>query len=379
MSSSNNFPDRLSNNNSQLLNRPFPKSFIEAKEIIFETVYFCYIELNQAFQALWALISTTFTLMSNKSPTELVKDIVNKTTEVSSKAIDYVVNHEIIGNAAYLISKEKNTNASPDAEPKIGPDAIDDINNKDATTPLNKNFITSGLNDERSISLNGVDLNTYLKEQLTKRIMFLDGGMGTIIQSLKLSEEDFRGERFKDHSHDLKGNNDILVLTQPEHIKNIHIAYLEAGADFVESNTFCSTFISQADYACEKYAYELNKEAARLAKEACIEVRLQLKDKRCHLFKFINLHILINNQVTARDPSKPRFVCGALGPTNRTCSISPSVENPAYRNVTFDELVEAYSEQARGLLDGGADILLVETIFDTLNAKVSLIIFFRFF
>ncbi|RIA89943.1 methionine synthase [Glomus cerebriforme] len=177
--------------------------------------------------------------------------------------------------------------------------------------------------------------------------MFLDGGMGTIIQSLKLSEEDFRGERFKDHSHDLKGNNDILVLTQPEHIKNIHIAYLEAGADFVESNTFCSTFISQADYACEIYAYELNKEAARLAKEACIEV-------------------------TARDPSKPRFVCGALGPTNRTCSISPSVENPAYRNVTFDELVEAYSEQARGLLDGGADILLVETIFDTLNAKAAL-------
>lgn len=294
MSSNNNFPDRLSNNNSQLLNRPFPKSFAEAKEIIFETVYFCYTELNQVFQALWALISTTFTLMSNKSPTELVKNIANKTTEVSSKAIDYVVNHEIIGNAAYLISKEKNTggssgsadlarsisttNASPDAEPKIGPDAIDDINSKDATASLNKNFITSELNGERSTTLNGVELNTYVKEQLTKRIMFLDGGMGTVIQSLKLSEEDFRGERFKDHSHDLKGNNDILVLTQPEHIKNIHIAYLEAGADFVESNTFCSTFISQADYACEKYAYELNKEAARLAKEACIEVRLQLKD-----------------------------------------------------------------------------------------------------
>jgi hypothetical protein len=277
MSSNSNFPDRLSNNNSQLLNRPFPKS---TKEIIFETVHFCYTELNQAFQALWALISTTFTLMSNKSPTELVKDITNKTTEVSSKAIDFVVNHEIVENAvSYLISKEKNTGgsgrgASPDTEPKIGRDTISDINSRDATTSLNKNFITNGLNDERSISLNEVDLNTYLKEQLTKRIMFLDGGMGTVIQSLKLSEEDFRGERFKDHPHDLKGNNDILALTQPEHIKNIHIAYLEAGADFVETNTFCSTFISQADYACEKYAYELNKEAARLAKEACIEVRL---------------------------------------------------------------------------------------------------------
>ncbi|GBB90838.1 hypothetical protein RclHR1_17940001 [Rhizophagus clarus] len=345
MSSNSNFPDRLSNNNGQLLNRPFPKSFVEAKEIIFETVYFCYTESKQAIQALWVLISTTFVLMSNKSPNELVKDITNKTTEVSSKAIDYV-NHEIVGNVVSYLINEKNTSDSSGSADlasnnTIGPDTVNDINS------LNKNFITNGLNGERSIFLNGVDLNTYLKEQLTKRIMFLDGGMGTIIQSLKLSEEDFRGERFKDHPHDLKGNNDILVLTQPEHIKNIHIAYLEAGADFVETNTFCSTFISQTDYACEKYAYELNKEAARLAKEACFEV-------------------------TARDSSKPRFVCGALGPTNRTCSISPSVDNPAYRNITFDELIEAYSEQVRGLLDGGADILLVETIFDTLNAKAAL-------
>ncbi|CAG8838374.1 43109_t:CDS:2, partial [Gigaspora margarita] len=191
------------------------------------------------------------------------------------------------------------------------------------------------------------DLQAYLTEQLSKRIMFLDGAMGTVIQQLHFTEQDFRGSRFKDHPKDLKGNNDILVLTQPDKIKQIHIDYLESGADFVETNTFSSTCISQADYACEKFAYELNRESARLAKEACMEV-------------------------TARDPNKPRFVCGALGPTNRTCSISPSVENPAYRNVTFDELVDAYTEQTRGLLDGGADILLVETIFDTLNAKAAL-------
>jgi hypothetical protein len=222
----NNFPDRLSDNNSLNFNLSIPKNFAEAKELVFRIVYFCYTEPNQAFQTLWAFISATFTLMSN--PTEPVIGIND-----------------------------------PDS------DITNDVNDRDAAS-LN---IVNGLNGECSSPLNGVGLNTYLKEQLTKRIMFLDGGMGTVIQSLKLSEEDFRGERFKDHPQDLKGNNDILVLTQPEHIKNIHIAYLEAGADFVESNTFCSTSISQADYACEKYAYELNKEAARLAKEACIEVR----------------------------------------------------------------------------------------------------------
>ncbi|CAJ0851583.1 13744_t:CDS:10 [Entrophospora sp. SA101] len=191
------------------------------------------------------------------------------------------------------------------------------------------------------------DLESYIRQQLSTRIMYLDGGMATVIQQLKLTEDDFRGQRFLNHPKDLKGNNDLLVLTQPQHIRNIHIKYLEAGADFVETNTFSSTSISQADYACENLAYELNKEAAKLAKEACLEV-------------------------TARDPTKPRFVCGAIGPTNRTCSISPSVENPAYRNVTFDELVEAYTEQTRGLLDGGSDAILVETIFDTLNAKAAL-------
>lgn len=155
------------------------------------------------------------------------------------------------------------------------------------------------------------------------------------------------GEMFKDHDHDLKGNNDVLSLTLPDAILKIHQQYLEAGADMIETNTFSSTWIAQADYKLEKYAYELNKVSAELAKKAC-------------------------DEYTKKDPSKPRFVLGAIGPTNRTASISPSVENPAFRNVTFDELVDAYTEQAKGLLDGGADIMLVETIFDTLNAKAAL-------
>ncbi|KAI9498247.1 methionine synthase [Zychaea mexicana] len=173
--------------------------------------------------------------------------------------------------------------------------------------------------------------------------MFLDGAMGTMVQRLKLEEEDFRAEEFKNHTRDLRGNNDLLTLTKPDAIYDIHRWYLEAGSDMVETNTFSSTSIAQADYALEKYAYRLNKEGAELAKRACKDV--------------------------TEATGIPRFVCGAIGPTNRTCSISPSVENPAFRNVTFDELVVAYSEQIRGLLDGGSDILLVETIFDTLNAK----------
>ncbi|KAJ1976074.1 hypothetical protein H4R35_002855, partial [Dimargaris xerosporica] len=188
---------------------------------------------------------------------------------------------------------------------------------------------------------------TYLQEQLPKKILFLDGAMGTQIQELRLSEEAFRGERFKDHPKDLKGNNDLLVLTHPEAIYQIHMNYLRAGADLIETNTFSSTTIAQADYALEACAYELNKVAAELATRAC-------------------------EDMSRETPNRPRYVCGALGPTNRTASISPSVENPSFRNITFDELVEAYSEQTRGLLDGGADILLVETIFDTLNAKAAL-------
>ncbi|CAO3623115.1 unnamed protein product [Cunninghamella blakesleeana] len=190
-----------------------------------------------------------------------------------------------------------------------------------------------------------IDVFAYLEDTLSKRIMFLDGAMGTMVQRLKLQESDFRGEEFIDWKKDLRGNNDLLSLTKPDAIYDIHRQYLEAGSDMIETNTFSSTSIAQLDYALENYAYRLNKEGAALAKKACHDVW--------------------------EATGVPRFVCGAIGPTNRTASISPSVENPAYRNVTFDELVEAYAEQIRGLLDGGADILLVETIFDTLNAKAA--------
>ncbi|KAJ1923727.1 hypothetical protein IWQ60_005676 [Tieghemiomyces parasiticus] len=187
----------------------------------------------------------------------------------------------------------------------------------------------------------------YLAKALKERILFLDGAMGTQIQDLRFDEAAFRGDRFVSHSKDVKGNNDLLVLTQPEAVYQIHLNYLRAGSDLIETNTFSSTSIAQADYAMEDLAYELNYEAAVLAKRAC-------------------------ETVTAETPNRPRYVCGALGPTNRTASISPSVENPSFRNVTFDELVTAYTEQVRGLLDGGTDIILVETIFDTLNAKAAL-------
>ncbi|KLV06289.1 methionine synthase [Photobacterium aquae] len=186
------------------------------------------------------------------------------------------------------------------------------------------------------------------KEQLQKRlneqILIIDGGMGTMIQSYKLEEHDYRGTRFAEWQSDLKGNNDLLVLTQPQLIKDIHCAYLEAGADILETNTFNATSIAMADYAMESLSAEINFEAARLARQAA-------------------------DEWTAQTPDKPRFVAGVLGPTNRTCSISPDVNDPGYRNVTFDQLVEAYAESTRALLDGGADIILIETIFDTLNAK----------
>lgn len=177
--------------------------------------------------------------------------------------------------------------------------------------------------------------------------MIIDGAMGTMIQRHRLQESDFRGERFKDHAYDLKGNNDLLSITQPAIIQKIHELYLEAGADIIETNTFSSTRIAQSDYKCEHLVYELNKCSAEIAKKAAKEF-------------------------TIKDPSKPRFVAGALGPTNRTASISPSVEDPGFRNITFDNLVEAYYEQIRGLVDGGVDILLIETIFDTLNAKAAI-------
>ncbi len=186
-----------------------------------------------------------------------------------------------------------------------------------------------------------------IKSLLENRILVLDGAMGTMIQRHDLDELDFRGERFRDHPHDVKGNNDLLTLTQPEIIGEIHRAYLDAGCDIIETNTFNSNAISQADYGMEDLVYELNREAARLARQAC-------------------------DEYTARNPDEPRFVAGSLGPTNKTLSISPDVNNPGFRATTFDELAAVYAEQIRGLVDGGSDILLVETIFDTLNCRAAL-------
>ncbi len=191
--------------------------------------------------------------------------------------------------------------------------------------------------------MNKPDIRQLAKE----RILIIDGAMGTMIQRYKPEEEDYRGTRFADWAHPLKGNNDLLSLTRPDMILEIHKAYLEAGADIIETNTFSSTSISMADYHMESLAYELNLASARLAREAA-------------------------DLYTEKDPSKPRYVAGSIGPTNKTASLSPDVNDPGYRAVTFDELAEAYAEQVNGLLDGGAELLLVETIFDTLNAKAAL-------
>jgi len=186
-----------------------------------------------------------------------------------------------------------------------------------------------------------------ISELLGSRILVLDGAMGTMIQRHKFSEEDYRGERFKDYPQPLQGNNDLLSITQPEAILEIHRKYFEAGADIAETNTFSSTSIAMADYAMEDLVYELNFASAKLARQAA-------------------------DEFTAKNPDKPRFVAGSMGPTNRTASMSPDVNDPGYRAVHFDELKEAYLEQIRGLMDGGADLLLVETVFDTLNAKAAL-------
>ncbi|WHQ77280.1 methionine synthase [Pantoea sp. Lij88] len=186
-----------------------------------------------------------------------------------------------------------------------------------------------------------------LHQQLARRIMVLDGGMGTMIQSYRLEEEDYRGSRFADWPCDLKGNNDLLVLSKPEVIREIHDAYLAAGADILETNTFNATSIAMADYQMERLSAEINFEAARLAR-ACADAW------------------------TAKTPDRPRYVAGVLGPTNRTCSISPDVNDPAYRNVTFNQLVEAYRESTRALMEGGSDLIMIETVFDTLNAKAAI-------
>jgi len=186
----------------------------------------------------------------------------------------------------------------------------------------------------------------HLKQAVKERILVLDGAMGTMIQRHKLDEEGYRGERFKDFDRDLKGNNDLLVLTQPDVIRDIHSAYMEAGADIIGTNTFNAQSISQADYGLEDLSYELNVVAAKLAREAA-------------------------DAWGGKTPDQPRYVAGAVGPTNRTASISPDVNNPGFRNVDFDALVEAYSTQVRGLIEGGADLILIETVFDTLNAKAA--------
>ncbi len=186
-----------------------------------------------------------------------------------------------------------------------------------------------------------------LQQILIQKIMIMDGAMGTMIQQQNLAESAFRSRRFTDHPSDLKGNNDVLSLTQPSIIRQIHTAYLEAGADIIETNTFNANRISQDDYHLSSLAYELNLESAKVAKEAI-------------------------EDFSQRYPQEQKFVAGTLGPTNRTASMSPDVNNPGYRAITFSQLVETYSEQIRGLLDGGVDLLLVETIFDTLNAKAAL-------
>lgn len=186
-----------------------------------------------------------------------------------------------------------------------------------------------------------------IQELLKHKVLILDGAMGTMVQRYTLTEEDFRGETFKDSPKDLKGNNDLLSITQPHIIQEIHEQYLEAGADIIETNTFSGTSIAQADYGLEDYAYQINFDSAKIARAAV--------DKY--------------NKLT---PDKPRFVAGSIGPTNKTASISPDVSNPGYRAVSFDELAEAYKVQAKGLINGGSDLLLIETIFDTLNAKAAL-------
>lgn len=186
-----------------------------------------------------------------------------------------------------------------------------------------------------------------IQEAIKKNILVLDGAMGTMLQRYNFSEEDFRGERFKDFPHSLKGNNDLLSLTQPQAIRAVHAAYFEAGADIVETNTFSGTTIGMADYHLEDLVYELNYESARIARE-------------------------VADEFTAKNPDKPRFVAGSIGPTNRTASMSPDVNDPGYRAVTFDDLRIAYKQQVEALIDGGSDLLLVETIFDTLNAKAAL-------
>ncbi|QEC41674.1 homocysteine S-methyltransferase family protein [Pseudobacter ginsenosidimutans] len=193
-----------------------------------------------------------------------------------------------------------------------------------------------------------------IRNELKKRILIIDGAMGTMIQRYKLTEEDYRGERFKNWPSDIKGNNEILSLTQPQIIGAIHREYLEAGADIIETNTFSATVIAQGEYGMQEFAYEQNVASARIAREA-------------------------TDEYTAKDPSKPRYVAGAIGPLNKTLSLSPDVNNPGYRALTFDEAMNGYYDQVKGLVEGGVHLLLIETIFDTLNSKAAIFAIKKFF
>jgi 5-methyltetrahydrofolate--homocysteine methyltransferase len=190
-------------------------------------------------------------------------------------------------------------------------------------------------------------MSATIYDILKERIMVIDGAMGTMIQRHMLTEEDFRGEVLKNHSHPLKGNNDLLSITRPDIIKDIHALYFAAGADIIETNTFSGTTIAQADYRCEHMVHQINYQSAKIAKEVAAEF-------------------------TKKEPHKPRFVAGAMGPTNRTASLSPDVNDPGFRAITFDDLVKAFKEQVKALIEGGVDLLLFETIIDTLNAKAAL-------
>lgn len=203
------------------------------------------------------------------------------------------------------------------------------------------------MSDFKPAPVDGAEIERSLRQAARERILVLDGAMGTQIQNLKLSEADFRGERFKGFNHDLKGNNDIIALTQPDALRDIHLAYFRAGADIVETNTFSGTSIAQADYGMEAFVYELNVECSRLAREAAA--------------------------IAQKEDGRRRYVAGAIGPTNRTLSISPDVNNPGFRAVSFDQVRDSYAEQVRGLIDGGSELLLIETIFDTLNAKAAIV------
>ena len=193
-----------------------------------------------------------------------------------------------------------------------------------------------------------------IQECLKERILIIDGAMGTMLQKYKLTEADFRGDRFKNWPSDVKGNSDLLCITQPGIIESIHKQYLEAGADIIETNTFTSTSIAQADYGMQELVQELNVSAAKIAKK-------------------------IASEFTAKNPAKPRFVAGAIGPLNKTLSLSPDVNDPGFRDVSFDEVVAAYTQQIKGLVEGGVDLLLIETIFDTLNAKAAVFAIKKFF